>query len=279
MLLNVNNLFFNVLFEEDEIKKKIPIIFLHGFTGSAQDWGFIHGSINRNFTPICIDLIGHGKSSSPTDVDHYTSQSQLKHLHEIISLLSISEFILAGYSMGGRLATLYSLKFPSKVIGLILESTSFGIEKSEEREGRTISDQLLARRIESEGIESFIDYWLSLTLFDSLKNLSLERYTLLKEQKIVNNINGLKNTLLGFSTGRMDYLIPKLIQIRFQVLLIVGDRDKKFKEISKKALEQIPHSKLKVVNDSGHNVHFEKPEVFLKLINQFLSNFETIHGY
>ena len=70
--------------------------------------------------------------------------------------------------------------------------------------------------------------------------------------------------------------MPEVKKIRFQVLLIAGDLDKKFKAISEIALEQIPKSMLKIVRNSGHNVHFEKPEVFLKLLNEFLSNIGKI---
>lgn len=278
MLIKIQDHSFNVLFKLDEIKKKIPIIFLHGFTGSVNDWDFIQGNINKSFTPVCIDLIGHGKSSSPIEIEYYNFDSQVKYLNDIINYLSIDKLCLAGYSMGGRLSALYSLIYPSKIMGLILESTSFGILKKKEREKRILSDQMHVKKIDSLGMMSFIDYWFSLPLFDSLKTLSVERYKYLKEQRIKNNKTGLKNTLLGFSTGRMKYLIPEMKKIRFRVLLIAGELDTKFMVISNKALEQIPDSDLKIVQDSGHNVHFEKPKEFLKLINEFLSNIEKTYG-
>ena len=278
MLINIQNLYFNVLYKNDDIDNKIPLIFLHGFTGSVNDWEFIAGRIHENFTPIFIDLIGHGDSSSPIEKEHYTFASQVQQISDIAKILSIKKFVLAGYSMGGRLALLYSIKFPSKIIGLILESTSFGIEDSEERELRLRSDRELSKKIESDGVENFIDFWLSLPLFDSLGNLPLERYNLIRDKKIRNNSIGLKNTLLEFSTGKMNYLIPEILKTKFKILLIAGDLDTKFKVLSKEALEQIPNSNLKIVQNSGHNVHFEKPEVFLKLINEFLSNIEEIDG-
>lgn len=278
MLLTIQNLSFNVKFEKHEIEKKIPIIFLHGFTGSVNDWESIQSKIHNKFTPIFIDLIGHGSSSSPINEEHYSAGSQIKFLYEIIDFLNIDKLFLVGYSMGGRLALQFSLKFPTKVLGLILESTSFGIENGAERAKRVESDKSLAEKITGEGIEKFIDYWYSLPLFNSLKHLPAERFRELKQVRKKNDLNGLKNTLLRFSTGKMKYLIPESKKIRFKVLLIVGDLDKKFKESSKKVVEQIPNSMLKIVPNTGHNVHFEKPEVFLKLINEFISNTGKFNG-
>ena len=50
---------------------QIPVIFLHGFTQSSQDWNKVITSLDDNIFPIAIDLIGHGKSESPTEIDDY----------------------------------------------------------------------------------------------------------------------------------------------------------------------------------------------------------------
>jgi len=77
MILSVNNLSFHITFSKNEIERKIPIIFLHGFTGSSKDWEFTKSKIPKNYTPIFIDLLGHGKSSSPEQPEYYTTESQL----------------------------------------------------------------------------------------------------------------------------------------------------------------------------------------------------------
>ena len=83
---------------------------------------------------------------------------------------------------------------------------------------------------------------------------------------------GLKNSLLGFGTGLMKNYLPHLQKFKCKVFLIVGEYDKKYIEISRRAKEHFHDCRLKVVKKSGHNVHFENTDDFLKLINEFLIN-------
>ncbi|MCB9206037.1 MAG: 2-succinyl-6-hydroxy-2,4-cyclohexadiene-1-carboxylate synthase [Ignavibacteriales bacterium] len=273
MILKIYNLSINIECNPQALKSKTPILFLHGFTGNFNDWKFVENKLPENFTPIFIDLIGHGKTSSPIDVKNYTSDSQIELLKELLVKLKIQECVIVGYSMGGRLALEFTLKYPEFVSALILESTSFGIEDESERKRRIESDEKLAEQIENSNISDFIKYWYTIPLFNSLKNLPKDKFENLIKSKIASNNNiGLKNSLIGFSTGRMQnfYLFAKTINIK--TLLIAGELDEKYKTTLLRADYLMPNSKLKIVNDAGHNVHLEKPEEFLKLINEFLLN-------
>jgi 2-succinyl-6-hydroxy-2,4-cyclohexadiene-1-carboxylate synthase len=273
MKINVENLFFEVEFNPSEINHNIPVLFLHGFTGSMEDWNFIKNKLPDGYSPVLIDLLGHGKSSSPPEQINYTPDSQVFLLKGVLDRLNIEKLILIGYSMGGRLALCFAETFPEQILGIISESTSFGIQSDKERGERVETDEKLAEKIGQLKLEEFIDYWLSIPLFKSLKALPVEKYQELRNRKIkTNNREGLKNSLLGFSTGRMKYLIPNLSIFNFKLLLLSGEFDQKYCEISAFAREQLSNCDLKIIKKTGHNIHFEKPGEFLKLINDFLIN-------
>jgi len=175
--------------------------------------------------------------------------------------------------MGGRMALAFNYRYPDKIIGLVLESTSFGIESEQERVRRINADKVLSEKVASVTIEEFINYWMNNPLFGSLKNLSIERFNELRNRKIRNNNKiGLKNSLLGFGTGKMKYYLPELDKIKNNVLLISGELDPKYCSIAEKAREQFSSSELIIIKNTGHNIHFENPEEFLKLLNRFLLN-------
>ncbi len=273
MLVKINNLPINVIYNPEVLFNKTPVLFLHGFTGSAGDWNFVSKNIPHGFTPIFIDLIGHGSSAAPESIDKYSEKFQLEILDKLIDLLAIQKIILVGYSMGGRLALAFSINYPGKIKGLVLESSSFGIEDSNERNERIKSDELLASAIATIGISKFIDYWMSIPLFNSLAKIDLTKVQDMKEKKIkTNSINGLKNSLVGFSQGKMNYYGNSLSTLNVKLLFICGELDKKYCNIGKSITQNSPNYKLQIVNDCGHNVHFEKPEEFLKLLNTFLLN-------
>ena len=276
MIVKINNLPINVIYNAKDIITKTPILFLHGFTGSANDWDFVNGNIHEEFTPIFIDLIGHGNSDSPNEVEQYSEKCQVEIINELLKLLSISKLILVGYSMGGRIALSYNISYPDKVKGLVLESTSYGIEDENERNERIKNDYTLAKFIESDGIVNFINHWMSIPLFQSLAKIEPSKVQNMKEIKIAsNNPIGLKNSLLGFSAGGMNFHGNSLSELKQKVLLIAGEFDTKFCNIAKNFHKLLPNSEIKIVNDCGHNVHFEKPEEFLNFLNTFLLNIKN----
>ncbi len=64
MIIEIDDMFFFVNRPIERTNKKL-IVFLHGFTGSSFDWEFLFDKLPNGFEPIVIDLLGHGKTSSP----------------------------------------------------------------------------------------------------------------------------------------------------------------------------------------------------------------------
>mgnify|MGYP001047551445 CR=1 FL=1 len=274
MKLKIDGINFNIILDESfPVGEKIPVVFLHGFTGCAKDWLFIFNSLPKNYFPIAIDLIGHGDSDSPDNISCYSCGNIIYHLNSIIEKLGIDKFIIAGYSMGGRAAISYSIKYPHKIIAAILESSTAGIDDIEEKKERVKYDLLLSDKIREEGVESFMDFWLELPIFQSLK----EKFDveLIKNERAKNNGIGLSNSLAAFSTGLMSSYWEELKYLEFPVLLITGNDDQKFTAINPHMSEAINNVTHKIVENAGHNTHLEKPELFTKLVTDFLN---TVKG-
>ena len=134
------------------------VVFLHGFTGSTKTWHEQVSLLPATYRIIAVDLIGHGKTDSPNDVAHYTMENQVELLHELLKVLKVLPCHLVGYSMGGRVALSYAVRYPEDVVSLILESATPGIIDEQQRIERQQSDHALARKIEKEGVEVFCKY-------------------------------------------------------------------------------------------------------------------------
>lgn len=274
MIIQVDDIEFNILVDESEISNdKLPIIFLHGFTGQSSDWHFIFDKLNNKYLPIAIDLIGHGKSSSPDNPDYYSTDAITRQINRIIRSLGLKKIILVGYSMGGRAALSYCCKYNPDIRAAILESSTPGIRNFEQKKERVEFDFLLSERIKTEGVDKFLDYWFSIPLFESLKDIdNLEN---VKNQRKQNSVIGLSNMLAGFSTGLMPDYWDRLRNINFPVLLISGELDEKYTMINSEMSKLIPESEHIIVKNCGHNVHLENPELFIKFVDQFLSSHIT----
>ena len=273
MKLKVDDIEFNLLLNESHLNRnKTPVVFLHGFTGGSTDWQFILDQLPENFIPVAIDLIGHGKTDSPKEEIHYTCKAIVHHLNSIFSQLNFQKVILAGYSMGGRAALSYCLKHSDRVSAAILESTTAGIEDICMKKERVEIDLLLAEKIKNEGVESFINFWFDTPMFESLK--VLPNFEQIKNRRIENNITGLVNILSGFSTGLMMSYWDELPSLNLPVLLVSGELDVKYTNISRAMKSKIKNAQHTTVLECGHNVHLEKPELFTKLVIDFLTTLE-----
>ena len=130
-----------------ESNGKGPFLMLvHGFTGSSSTMSYLAEALAPYRTVLSIDLIGHGKSDSPEQVDRYTIESNIGHLRGILSHAGAKKADLIGYSLGGRIALSFAHAFSNKVASLFLIGTSPGIN-NDEAMIRKISDSNLASLI------------------------------------------------------------------------------------------------------------------------------------
>ncbi|MBD3275055.1 MAG: alpha/beta fold hydrolase, partial [Candidatus Marinimicrobia bacterium] len=93
------NIFIEGEFDPDKTEKP-PLIFLHGFTLSSREWLPLFESYKENFQPLTIDIIGHGRSSSPADESKYTFECFASILKNVLGEMSIQAAHWIGYSLG-----------------------------------------------------------------------------------------------------------------------------------------------------------------------------------
>ncbi|KKI88888.1 esterase [Bacillus sp. SA1-12] len=248
-----------------------PLVLLHGFTGSSDNWTSILNEIT-NTSFILIDIIGHGQTEIPEDPARYTTEEAVEDLVTILDDLNIEKANFLGYSMGGRLALSFTATYPNRVNKLILESSSPGIKDTEEREKRKKSDEKLAEKIIEKGIVSFVDYWEDIPLFSTQKRLPEKQKEKIREKRLQNSSIGLANSLIGMGTGVQPSWWDKLPSLKNPILLICGELDQKFCDIANTMHQMFPNTVLKEIKDTGHAIHVEQPRIFGKIVNEFLNS-------
>src|SRR5690606_13632711 len=147
MRVNVNELELHVTLSGEGP----PLLLLHGFTGSLQNWNVFLKNWSKDCLTIAVDLIGHGHSQAPSDPKRYSMQHAVQDLTALLDHLHIEKTSILGYSMGGRLALSFAALQPSRVNALLLESTSPGLVSDEDRKARILHDEKLATLIEQNG--------------------------------------------------------------------------------------------------------------------------------
>jgi len=243
------------------------LILLHGFTGTLHTWDTYINKWSETHRVIAIDLPGHGK----THTDVFPNMEEfVEELAEILNSLSVDRCTIIGYSMGGRTALSFAVRYPRRIHSLILESATPGLQSEEEREKRQQNDCQLAERIQEEGLEAFVNRWENTPLFASQKNVSREIRQAVRKERLSQTVEGLKSSLQYMGTGVQQSNWNELQKLQFPVQLIVGELDQKFIRLNQKMQKQLLNASLKVVPETGHAIHVENRVEFDKLVKQFI---------
>jgi 2-succinyl-6-hydroxy-2,4-cyclohexadiene-1-carboxylate synthase len=241
------------------------VILLHGFTGSSASSGdrLIDGLTSAGVQPVLVDLPGHGRHVGETDPTAFTLDAALGSISEAGGA---EPGPILGYSMGGRLALAYAVRYPERVSHLILESASPGLDAESSRADRRASDDALAAGLETDGIQPFLERWEALPLFGSQRVLPQEVRAALRARRLLNDPDSLAAALRGLGTGALPSYWGDLEGLEVPTLVLVGELDHKFVAIGQKMARQLPDVRLAEVPGAGHAIHLERPDAWLEAV-------------
>jgi 2-succinyl-6-hydroxy-2,4-cyclohexadiene-1-carboxylate synthase len=252
-----------------------PVLILHGFTGSAESMESVVPPLLENHLVVRLELIGHGGSDSPKSSRAYGMSVCADQIASVSRALGLDRPHLLGYSMGGRAAIATVVENPSEYSSLVLVGATAGMADAVLRRERIVADEALADRIEAGGIESFVDEWMALPIFASQSCLGFEALERARAQRLRNDCVGLANSLRGMGAGAQEPLFDRLGCFDGRVLLVVGERDAKFRGIAGVLESKFLDARIEILAEAGHAAHLEAPDKFGQAVSTF---FETIGG-
>lgn len=227
---------------------------LHGFTQTGASWDPLVPALAENHRVHRVELPGHG-GSAEVRLDLTGTAAALAD--------QVGRATYVGYSLGGRVALRLALDHPEAVERLVLVGATAGIGNTDERAARRTHDEELARSVEHDGVDAFLDRWLAQPLFAGLPPERAGR-----EARRANTAAGLAASLRLSGTGTMDPPwwdeLPGLGATGIPVTVVAGERDAKFRALGARLAAGIGASaELVLVPDAGHACHLEQPAAFL----------------
>jgi len=239
---------------------------LHGLTGDHTTMNQLVAALAPHRTVVATDLIGHGASDSPAEVRHYEADAIVRQLSELMDSVGGGPADVVGYSLGGRVALTFASREPSRVARLATIGASPGLT-GDAAVARRRNDEALATSLLSDGLHTFVDRWMALPMWDSLRRRwTAEEWDASRAQRLRSDPVGLANSLRGFGTGSMPPLHGDLRDISAPTLLIIGEEDAKFRAIADEMRSSIPTCRMTVIGDAGHAAHLEQPDATLTAI-------------
>jgi 2-succinyl-6-hydroxy-2,4-cyclohexadiene-1-carboxylate synthase len=252
---------------EKAVEPVVPVVLLHGFTGSSASWGeaLLAGLRARDRRVIALDLPGHGGRGAEPEAG-----MTLASTTDRVAAQVEGPFDLIGYSMGGRIALHVAHRFPGRVRRLVLESASPGLATAAERMRRRAEDETLAARIVAIGANAFASEWEANAVLRPAPARSRSDASRAAEIRRSADANGLAASLRRLGTGALPSLWEALPTVAPPTLLLVGADDAKFVEVARRMETVMPDAHPYVVQDAGHCVHLDAPDAWLRAVLRHL---------
>ena len=231
---------------------------IHGFTQSGGSWAPVASRLADSWHLVAVDAPGHGRSSD-VRADLWEAAGRIGD--------TVGPAVYVGYSMGGRMALHLALGRPELVSALVLVSATAGIDDAGERAARRAGDDRLAERIEAEGVEAFVRWWLDRPLFATLPAGSAAL-----ESRLGGSPAGLASSLRLAGTGTQEPLWDRLGELTMPVLVVAGALDGAYAERAGRLAGGIgTPATLRILDGAGHACHLEQPDVFASTLRAWLT--------
>ena len=266
----------SLAFEERGLPTAPTVMLLHGFMGSRLDWSPITEVLARTHRCIAVDLPGHGATGDPAAAARLAPEGSCESLWTPDGCVTELAGILAaagggsvvGYSLGGRLALQLAVEHPDLVARAVIISASPGIADEGARRARRGEDEHRACRLETQGLEPFLDDWYRLPPFAPLREHL--RFPEVLERRRRNDPLLLARSLRTMGTGSQRPLWGDLAGLRTPLLLLAGERDPKFNDLAFNTVALCPRAEAVVLRGRGHALVEEDPEAVAEETEAFL---------
>ncbi|HEX7869080.1 MAG TPA: alpha/beta hydrolase, partial [Chryseobacterium sp.] len=240
---------------------------------------------DKGFRVIIPDQIGFGKSSKPQS--YQFSFAQLAdNTKAILNELKINKVIALGHSMGGMVATRFTLMYPETVEKLILENP-IGLEDYKTLAKYQTVDEAYQSELKNTA-ETYKNYQLKFYYDNKWKSEDqpwldlIAGWTLHKDYPQV-----AWNAALTSDIIFNQPVVYEFKNIKTPTLLIIGTRDRtaigkdrapkeiqptmgQYQELGKKTQREIAGSKLVELENVGHLPHIEVYDKFWNALYNFI---------
>jgi esterase len=252
-----------------------PLIILHGLFGSSDNWVTIAKKISGHCTVYLPDQRNHG--NSPHD-DRNDYESMSNDLFEFAADLGLKKISLAGHSMGGKTAMLFSSKWPEMLDGLLIADISPFIDEKRKAVGRyedltilkSILDTDLSKAISRNDVELSLAKKIHSEKVRELIMKNIRRSgTNSFEWKL--NAPALLNNLDNI-VDEIHFPVAGINQITgFRVIFLKGENsdyinDEEFTDIT----TIYPAAELKIIKNAGHWLQADNPQAVTEALIELM---------
>jgi non-heme chloroperoxidase len=239
------------------------IVFLHGYSDSWFSFSRVLPLLSPEYHAFALTQRGHGDSDKPQCC--YTPEDFAADVDAFMEALGIEEATLVGASTGALFAQRVALSYPRRVSRLVLVGAQTPANEANEV---VLGLQEEVRALEDPVPPEFVRAFQEGTIHQPVPQEFLD--TVVSESlKLPARVwrDYLEGAVLSIDH---DYVLP-LREIDVPTLMLWGEQDPLFpREEQERLAAAIPGATLKVYPETGHAVHWDRPEWVVRDLEEFM---------
>jgi pimeloyl-ACP methyl ester carboxylesterase len=253
-----------------------PIVFVHEFAGDQRSWEPQVRHFSRRYRCITYNARGYPPSDVPEDDRRYSQERARDDIRSVLGALAIERAHVVGLSMGAFATLHFGLSYPQRALSITVAGGGYGSHPAHYKQFQQDS-RANAERIQREGMTKFVStYGVGATRVQ-LQGKDPRGFAEYLAQFHEHSGLGAANTLLGVQCQRPSIydLVEPMKKMTVPTLIMAGDEEEPCLEACLLMKRCIPGAGLALLPFSGHGINLEEPELFNRLLEDFLHQVEV----
>ena len=228
------------------------MLLTHGFSATSEMWKANLAALSQHYRVLVWDMRGHGQSDYPEETADYSEALTVGDMAALLDTHGVEQAIIGGHSLGGFMTLAFHVAHPNRCKALMLFDTGPGYKKDEARAGWNKRAEAMAQTYETKGLAA---------LGRSVEVLACTH----------RSAEGLARAARGMLAQKDARVINSLETITVPTLVLVGSKDEAYFAATDYMAGKIPGAKKVVIADAGHAANIDQPEVFNRVVLDFLA--------
>lgn len=253
-----------------------PILFLHEFSSDVSSWEPQVRALSRRYRCVAFNARGYPPSEVPEEQAAYSQERAVADAIAVLDALELERAHVVGASMGAFTALHLGRGHPDRARSLLLSGCGYG-SAPEERETFRRECEAIARAYETEGSEAIAPGYAVGPARVQLQNKDPRGWAEFARKLAVRDATGAALTVRGVQRERpsLHELRDELAEMVVPTLMVAGDEDDGVLETDLMLKRTIPSAALVVFPRSGHLCNVEEPELFNRMLADFLATVDA----
>ncbi len=258
----------------EEVGSGRPLVFVHEFAGDCWSWQPQVRFFARRYRTIAFNARGYPPSDVPSDPGAYSQRQAADDIRRVLDHLAIPRAHVVGLSMGGYATLHFGLNHPDRALSLVVAGAGYG---SDDRERHRVDTELVARRLEAEGMAAVADFYSRGPTRVQFLEKDPAGWQEFRDRLAAGSAQGHALTLRGVQMLRPSIfdLGEAMAKLEVPTLIMTGDEDEPCLEPALYMKRAIVTSGLVVLPKSGHAINLEEPDLFNRAVLDFLTAVDT----